>query len=316
MNFRPTLETIHLDGFDPDRMVELMPQVRLDHLLLRSADCHLRHRRWECDGIAIDTGQYSFPVCITGEFSPTRVCIGYMRQLSVPTWVNGFEADRTSLEFYPAGSELNYRAGSDGQWLGITVEETRLQEAACEWIGREAKLPRDAMASFRIGSELRDELDRSIQWLMAQTEVTDLMLTVFLGQIAELVDQVSRGASNTALQSARRTKGQIARANAYMRRHLARGFDLRSTAAAVGTSERTLQRVYNQAYRMSPAQWTRCLALHEVRNQLHLGKGRNHTIEGIARDCGFNHMGRFSSYYKELFGEMPVETLTSKRRKV
>ena len=181
MKLRANLETVELRRFDPDRMVELLPQARLDHFLLRSADCRLHHQRWECGGVAIDTGQYSFPVSIAGEFSPGRVCIGYMRQLSVPTWVNGFEADLTTLEYYPAGNELNYRAGENGQWLGITVEESMLQEAACEWIGHEMRLPQNAMVSFQIGPALRGELDQSIRQLTARAKVSRLVLTAFLG---------------------------------------------------------------------------------------------------------------------------------------
>ena len=72
---------------------------------------------------------------------------------------------------------------------------------------------------------------------------------------------------------------------------------------------RTLQRLYAETYGMSPNQWARCLALHRVRDRLQRTDAETYTIEGIAREFGFNHMGRFSRYFRELFGECPSQTL-------
>jgi transcriptional regulator GlxA family with amidase domain len=50
-------------------------------------------------------------------------------------------------------------------------------------------------------------------------------------------------------------------------------------------------------------------ALHQVRDRLLRTDARRFTVEAIAYECGFRRMGRFSSYYRELFDEFPSETL-------
>jgi transcriptional regulator GlxA family with amidase domain len=62
---------------------------------------------------------------------------------------------------------------------------------------------------------------------------------------------------------------------------------------------------------VTPHEWARCLALHYVRERLKTADARLLTIEGIARDFGFHHMGRFAEYYRGLFGELPSATLAT-----
>jgi transcriptional regulator GlxA family with amidase domain len=84
-------------------------------------------------------------------------------------------------------------------------------------------------------------------------------------------------------------------------------------AVEVGATERSLQRHFARAYGISPLQWARCLALHAVRERLQTINPRLLTIEGVARDFGFAHMGRFAEYYHALFGELPSATVRSAR---
>ena len=82
----------------------------------------------------------------------------------MPTWVNGFEADLRSIEIYPAGSEISYRAGADGEWVGATIEEEILQTVALRVLGEELDLPRSAV-SLRTPEYQRRELDLHIRRL-------------------------------------------------------------------------------------------------------------------------------------------------------
>lgn len=56
-------------------------------------------------------------------------------------------------------------------------------------------------------------------------------------------------------------------------------------------------------------QWARCMALHEARRRLRAHDRGDASVEEIARNCGFRHMGRFAGYYGALFGEFPSATL-------
>ena len=47
--------------------------------------------------------------------------------------------------------------------------------------------------------------------------------------------------------------------------------------------------------------------LRQLREDLLRGQCRN--ITEVALDYGFSHLGRFSSDYRKLFGELPSETV-------
>jgi transcriptional regulator GlxA family with amidase domain len=78
----------------------------------------------------------------------------------------------------------------------------------------------------------------------------------------------------------------------------------------VGATERSVQKHFQEAYGMTPGRWARCLALHHARKRLLETDPARFTVEGIAQELGFRHMGRFAGYYQDLFGEYPSATLS------
>ena len=60
---------------------------------------------------------------------------------------------------------------------------------------------------------------------------------------------------------------------------------------------------------LSPTQYLREVRLRRVREDLSREENRDRTVSEIAGGWGFTHMGRFSHYYSDRFGELPSETL-------
>ena len=72
--------------------------------------------------------------------------------------------------------------------------------------------------------------------------------------------------------------------------------------------ERTVQRLINKKYNISPKIYLNNLRLNEVRKGLKKNSNYSHVFE-IASEYNFWHMGQFSRDYKRLFGELPSETI-------
>lgn len=74
--------------------------------------------------------------------------------------------------------------------------------------------------------------------------------------------------------------------------------------------ERTIRRLINKRYQVSPKEYLTKLRLNEVRKNL-----KNNTINSnvvqTASEYNFWHMGQFSRDYKSLFGELPSETISN-----
>lgn len=73
-------------------------------------------------------------------------------------------------------------------------------------------------------------------------------------------------------------------------------------------SERKLRQAFVHIYGVSPIRYFRLRALTRTRTHL-LEPMRTATINEIALEMGFRHQGRFASYYRQVFRELPSETI-------
>ena len=75
-----------------------------------------------------------------------------------------------------------------------------------------------------------------------------------------------------------------------------------------GVSWRTLDRAFKESFGVTPKQYIVATRMVGVRRTL-LAAPTGTKITAIAQDWGFWHLGRFSSDYKHMFGELPSATL-------
>ncbi|MFC7338638.1 helix-turn-helix domain-containing protein [Haloferula chungangensis] len=305
---------LKLAGFDPEVLAGLLSAARLEHYILSPGACDVEHQHWSCGDLSIDTGRYSFPCRSLGQFPRNRVSIGYMRELSEPTWVNGFFADTTTLELYPPGCELNYRAGSRGHWVAIELPEERLQAAALRHLGQELRMPQDGMVSFPVPVKLRQALDRRLTALMTAKHLTSVAVERFFAELCGLLVHLHPRDAEPLIRRAAKRRKLIECVDMKLRGRIGMDYATRNLAREVGVSERTLQRHFAEALGVTPIEWARCLALHHARQRLEMGDPNRTSVEGLAREAGFRHMGRFAGYYRELFGEFPTTTLRRLKR--
>lgn len=80
-------------------------------------------------------------------------------------------------------------------------------------------------------------------------------------------------------------------------------------SAAAGVSARGLQAAFQRRVGVRPMQFLREARLHGVRADLLAADPEHVTVAEVALSWGFNHLGRFSGYYAEAFGEPPSRTL-------
>jgi AraC family ethanolamine operon transcriptional activator len=79
-------------------------------------------------------------------------------------------------------------------------------------------------------------------------------------------------------------------------------------AKNAGVSERTLRSVCLEYFGVSPQRYITIHRLNQARQELIASDPRQTKIATIAGKLGFWHLGRFSSQYRSLFGELPSAT--------
>jgi transcriptional regulator GlxA family with amidase domain len=78
---------------------------------------------------------------------------------------------------------------------------------------------------------------------------------------------------------------------------------------ALGVSERTLRKLFNEIHGRPPSRHLRMLRMSQVRGALLSARGQVATVTEIATNYGFAELGRFSVEYRKVFGESPSKTL-------
>ena len=304
MNWGVQRQKLHLREFDPQAVEEIIRGAALEQHVLINAPCDLKHERWDADWISVDLGRYSFPVRVLGQFPKNRIVFGHTRRLSEPSWVNGFEFGTADFQFYPRGTELNYRAGCGAEFIAVTFPENSLQSAAVETLGRELDLPRHVV-NLRGPAALSREFNRLVTRSM-RPEVDAAALSLPILRL--IVEIVASQDPEMLLRSIRRHRNRdqiVKRIDYHIRSQVRRPFDLGALSKAVGLNPRSVQEYWKEALGVTPGYWARCLALHRARTLIREGS----KVKTAALDCGFHHQGRFSDHYRGLFGELPSRTL-------
>lgn len=73
----------------------------------------------------------------------------------------------------------------------------------------------------------------------------------------------------------------------------------------VGANRRTLHLGFLEVYGIPPMKYLRALRLCKVRREIIRSGNPDLKVTDLAMAWGFNHLSRFSAYYREFFGELP-----------
>lgn len=82
-------------------------------------------------------------------------------------------------------------------------------------------------------------------------------------------------------------------------------------ANELNISPRALRKLFNDIFQTSPYQYMLSYRLQCVRRELNRHSASASTISNIATKFGFDELGRFSQYYRRMYGELPSATLNA-----
>jgi len=107
------------------------------------------------------------------------------------------------------------------------------------------------------------------------------------------------------LQSSQRRLASVMTARALVAHPLNHAMSLEDLCEQLHLTPRTLLNHFQNAVGESPVKFLRAVRLNACRRVL---RACDSTVQDIAAQWGFFHMGRFSHEYKSMFGELPSQT--------
>jgi AraC family ethanolamine operon transcriptional activator len=88
--------------------------------------------------------------------------------------------------------------------------------------------------------------------------------------------------------------------------------EINALSQKLSISQRQFFNAFKQKYGLTPKQYLQSIKLNKIRKILLLSDPNETNISDIAFEFGYAHMSHFSKIYKEMFGELPSQTLIHK----
>lgn len=148
----------------------------------------------------------------------------------------------------------------------------------------------------------------SLHPLMARSLAASVMTGLMLGARHNYTDDLKAEDGRTRTPT-------IQRAVDYIHEHLSEPLDVTTIAGHAHLSVRALQEGFQSALGTTPMRYVREARLQRARTDLRTASESEGVAE-IAFRWGFTHLGRFSSMYRQAFGECPSAALQARDRHV
>ena len=215
---------------------------------------------------------------------------------------------------------MSMRGGS--QRLALSIQQSAIRKQLALLVGEEVTAPlqfatdfdltggpgRAILAQMELLVERQDAGLQVFAQPLLQTHFEETVLsTLLLFHPHNLQSLLQRPARRGA-------KSDIKRVVDYMHANLAKSITLNELVSVAGIPGRTLNEHFRSVFGCSPMSYLRRLRLHAAREILQTGAQLK--VTDVAMRFGFLHLGRFSSAYKQAFGELPGQTLQKARRQI
>lgn len=263
---------------------------------------HLKSNRRLADKMAIDHGWVTFVVC----FTPNSFC--------------GLEVPSSSMIIFGPGREYrsvlpegfqSFEICASIDYLsqyGITIGDWKFDELAperCVLSLTDHYLDQFRQLSLALRSFSKGPSVESLWTTAASERAIGLVLGVLQESGHAKSSPMKRGLSRWTL-----TTRALDRIDGW-------GSHYETVAAlskSIGCSSRALQLAFHTSLGMTPLQYILARRLQLARRALLQAAPDQETVTHIATDHEFFHFGRFSQYYKNLFGELPSDSLSKSRK--
>lgn len=181
----------------------------------------------------------------------------------------------------------------------------------------DAGLPSDFVAFLNPARATHDQLSALLQKAFMAYEEEEIQNSVTQEQVLHAVSGVLEAAVFSAFASDATTLNReliISRAEAIMNDWDPEArLEIENLCRELGASRRSLYQAFRESLGIGPVAFHRLKRLHALRASLKAAEREKMLVAEIAHMHGFYELGRMAGYYKEIFGELPNETLNRRQ---
>jgi AraC family ethanolamine operon transcriptional activator len=222
--------------------------------------------------------------------------------------INGLDVHHNTIMCRPGNCQFELLTPDQFDIYGMVVSQPKLQQMAdlqgieLNWFdlthqGR-LDIPKSTLQSihFLLNRLLKDQIDTP------QKLQQDLVMMALLEVLQKETPH------NEEAPSYRHRKQVVEQIQQYIQQNKDVPLTITDLCQVANVSRRTLQYSFESILNVSPIQYLRLTRLNGVRRSLHQTDNPK-PVSDIAAQWGFWHLSQFAKDYKQLFGELPSETL-------
>jgi AraC family ethanolamine operon transcriptional activator len=249
-----------------------------------------------------------------GMSPPGMVTFGVLANPQINIHWRNLHISGDMLFVFPEGGELSSVTYDDFNVFAVSLSESKLNETCRSLEVDDFRVLTNAAEAFHCDSRMLAELRA---WLLSVRQELIFPWGPAQGYLGyyeqELADRLIRvlAYNHQPVQQKRIRKRDTALmvAEDYIVTTDVGNLTIPELCAVSGVSERTLEYAFQERYGLTPKRYLLLHRMNSVRKQLRAANPRTSRIVELARQNGFWHMSAFSSDYKNLFAELPSETL-------
>ena len=229
--------------------------------------------------------------------------------------VNGVHGSRSNAVLAPGGLEFAAVAPDSLGWAALALPMALLEElselapATVRQAASVQMLDLPGAAMSRLSGQLTvavHMMGHSPAAIAAPGTAQALAGSIREAAIECLAPGIGVAQQRRATREAMRV---VRNAEAFLHAHLDRPLHRDELCAALGVSRRKLHDAFVSTVGMTPPDYLKVRRLTLVRRALMAAPGARSLVKSVALAHGFWHLGYFAKDYRELFGELPSETL-------
>ena len=263
--------------------------------------------------VAFSLGSFSLPIRATGVLSETRLTIGALLRCAkeVKGWSGRLHPG--SIIAFPPGTDHYTVYSGSASFAALSLDSIELAMV----LGHECELSDPdywSRACRATGRCAADRIEQRLHLIMAHLAKQDVLTPSLAGFLKRLVVDTFAlhlldmdGASSTPVIAS--TFNIVKDVENYVDLHADRAVHISEICTNLDISRRTLHRAFDDVLGLGPSAFLRQKRLCSVHSALRRLDPRETRVTDVATEFGFLELGRFSQYYRRLFGEYPNETL-------
>ncbi|MDF0579250.1 helix-turn-helix transcriptional regulator [Bradyrhizobium yuanmingense] len=315
---QPTLNPLlawremRIDGFEQLRSVT--PTSTSEIVQTEAGPMRGRLKYATISGLSLGFGRFSRGLISRGIYSDERVTIGFLlRNRRVRS--NLCEIDSVRIWSPGAEHQRSYDHGASFGAISVEVADlVRFFGPHNRWGDPSAWTAKN---SFRTDFRTGENAVRALQSIMSSFERAPAKISQAEAEYwkraileAASLTIVDSETCDVFVSSPRRL---VMRAQEYVEKSGSAPVHISELLSALSVSRRSLHRAFDEVLGIPPMTYLRQRRLCEARILLKEGARQGITIAEVAFNRGFSDVGRFSGYYRVLFGEKPSDTLRTAR---